>query len=196
MNAASRPIRLALVAAILSILAGCLGGSVPVRFWVLNAMPGDPAEQEIQRSVAVGPVLIPEYLDRREVVRRLGPNRLDVAEFDQWGHALEDQVGSVLARNLEILVPGTRAAPFPWRESTPPDLELAVHATRFELDADGSVHLDAGWKLVRTSPRRTVANGYVRLREPIEGGGFDDIAAAMSRALEALARKVAPMLSD
>ena len=58
------------------------------------------------------------------------------------------------------------------------------------------MHLDADWKLVRTSPRRTVANGYVRLREPVEGGGFEDIAAAMSRALEALARKVAPMLSD
>ncbi len=69
-----------------------------------------------------------------------------------------------------------------------------MHAVRFEADADGRVYLDAGWNLVRASNRQTVASGYVRLREPVEGGGFDDIAAAMRRALEALARKVAPTL--
>ena len=92
------------------------------RHWMLTPIEGARPVAEIERSVGVGPVEFPEYLDRHSVVRRTSPNQLDVAEFELWGQSLQANFTQVLGQNLEILVPGVVAVAFPWKG---PDQKLA-----------------------------------------------------------------------
>jgi uncharacterized lipoprotein YmbA len=49
--------------------------------------------------LGVGPVRLPAYLDRREIVTRAGPARLEVASVDHWAAPLDVLFTSVLAED-------------------------------------------------------------------------------------------------
>lgn len=165
------------------------------RHWMLAPIEGPRPVSEIERAVGVGPVELPDYLDRENVVRRTGSNQLHVAEFELWGQSLRENFTQVLGRNLEILVPGVVAVSFPWKG---PDQDLAnrvvVEVDRFDAGPDDQVALDAAWALHRGMSSGRVATGRTAIRVPVEGRGYAAIVAAMSQAVGALSREIAPHL--
>lgn len=95
MNApACRPLfALVLVTAVLG--AGCLGGgNAPTRLYVLAPVetPALPASGAL--SVGVGPMHVPGYLDRPQIVTRRDADRIDLGDFDQWGEPLRDGISA------------------------------------------------------------------------------------------------------
>ncbi|HXK22136.1 MAG TPA: PqiC family protein [Myxococcota bacterium] len=194
----ARACRVFALAASAALMAACRlpRESPSPRFWVLTPMEGSVSDGPIQRTVGVGPVLLPAYLDRAAVVTRAGP-RLDVASFDLWGQPLSENVTAVLGRNLEIQLPGTAVQLFPWTVA-PSELDrrVTVQVSRFEADADGSVHLDASWELRRGSGAKLLASGRAAIREPVAGDrGVAETTPAMSRALAELSRQIAAQLA-
>jgi uncharacterized protein len=79
----------AISVALLVVLTGC-ASTPPSRFYTLSAMPkvlpvNLPADLPGDFSLGVGPVNIPQYLDREQIVTRVGENELVLAEFDRLG---------------------------------------------------------------------------------------------------------------
>jgi uncharacterized lipoprotein YmbA len=162
------------------------------RFWVIPPIEGRVAEMPVERSLGVGPVELPGYLDQAGVVTRPEAGRLRIAPYDRWAEPLGHNVIRVLARNLEILVPGLAAVEFPWRGPTQTlELRLVAQVSRFEAGPDGAVHLEAGWALSAGEGGALLANGRAAIREPVEGDDTQAVVAAMSRALGALSRRIA-----
>jgi uncharacterized lipoprotein YmbA len=184
--------------AIAAVGAGCstIHESAPQRYWTLTAIAGDVAEAPLERTIGVGPVSLPGYLDRVGVVTRTG-SRLEVAQFDVWGQPLAENVTRVLADNLERLLPGTSAAPFPWEDvSSRLDQRVAVRIARFEADGDGTVHLEASWSVRSADRSEPRSGGRAAIREPVAGGDdVEQISEAMSRSLAELSRRIAAQLS-
>jgi uncharacterized lipoprotein YmbA len=187
--------------ALLVLAAFAVGGcrlprqSQTPRHWMLAPIEGTRPASQIERSIGLGPVEFPEYLDRPGVVRRTGPNQLHVAPFELWGQSLRQNFTQVLGRNLEILVPGVAAVSFPWKG---PGVDLAyrlvVQVDRFDAGPDDQVALDAVWALHRGMSAGWVAGGHTALRVPVQGGGYAAIVAAMSQAVAELSREIAPHL--
>jgi uncharacterized protein len=169
--------------------------SAPPRYWVLTTVDGDVPEGPVERTIGVGPIELPAYLDRAGVVTRAG-SRVEVAPFDLWGQPLADNVTQVLGRNLERLAPGTAVEIFPWNvPSRALDRRVVVRIARFEADADGNVHLEASWDVRSGAGTELLASGRSSIREPLAGGaGVEQITGAMSRALGALSRNIAAQL--
>jgi len=166
------------------------------RFWVLTPVDASVSDAPVVRTVGVGPVDLPAYLDRAAVVTRAGP-RLDVATYDLWGQPLAENVTAVLGRNLECMAPGTAVQLFPWNvPSTDLDQRVTVQFTRFEADADGAVHLDASWELRSGATAKQLASGRAAIREPVAGANVQETTAAMSRALGQLSRDIAAHLES
>ena len=66
----------------------------------------DPGTAAAQGPViGVGPITVPKYLDRPQIVTRSGRNQLALGEFDRWAEPLQDNVLRVLAENLAFLIP-------------------------------------------------------------------------------------------
>jgi uncharacterized lipoprotein YmbA len=194
-----------LVALVLAALcgAGCLElpkESTPITYWVLGPVAGD-ASASVQpdgptRTLVVGPVSLPGYLDRAEVMQREGAHQLRVERFDHWGDSLAEQIPWVLAEDLMILSPGMIAEPYPPFGGGSADLQLVVTVLGFEVDADGDVQLLADWKLGRPGDQAALAHRVARLTESAGDRSVLQIVAAMSRALGALAREVAGELPE
>jgi uncharacterized lipoprotein YmbA len=181
---------LAVAAAFL--LAGCIAPTKPSRFYVLSAV--EPLTERTPNGIAVsvGPVSIPKYLDRPEIVTRPTPNALDLAQYDRWGGRLEDNVVQVLAENLSRRLKTSRVSTFPAEATTEADVRVMATITSFECVGDeGGCVLDARWRLSDANGNRPPVVRTFHTEEKAAGAGYADKVAAMSRALNDLAVTIA-----
>ncbi|MFZ2062196.1 MAG: ABC-type transport auxiliary lipoprotein family protein, partial [Candidatus Binatus sp.] len=51
-------------------------------------------------TLGLGPIKLPPYLDRPEVVTRAAPNRLELSKEDRWGESLQNGFTRAMERDL------------------------------------------------------------------------------------------------
>jgi len=179
-------------AVMLSVLPGC-ATTPPSKFYILSPVATDAAAQpaSIAPAIGVGPVELPKYLDRPQIVVRSGANELLYNETHRWAETLLDNVTEVLAENLALLVPSDKVTVFPWGRATTIDYQVVAEISRFDADASGNVVLSAIWRLYREQNREVVTQKKTLFTEPVNGTDYTDIVAAQSRALASLSREIA-----
>lgn len=173
---------------------GCLSPRADLSaFYVLTPIAGSTAAgtQGGGASLGVGPVTIPAYLSRAQMVTRVASNQLDISEHDRWAESLDQGLARTLARNISILLGSANVITHPWYSNEKPDHQVVVHVSRFERDSTGAAILECVWELVATSTGERVAGNDVSLTEAAAEIGAAGSVAAMSRALEALSREIA-----
>jgi uncharacterized lipoprotein YmbA len=183
-------------------LGGCLalGGTQDTRFYVLTPLTdGTTAAQPMvaspkarQRlSVGLAPVDVPRYLDRPQIVTRVTSNELSLSEFDQWAEPLPDSIAHVLAENLTRLLSMHGMDVLSESRASRSDYYVGVVLQRFECEADDGCVLQARWTLVGERDQARLVQNAFEVRMPLEGGGYEAMVGAMSRALGALSRDIA-----
>lgn len=189
--------RLAVVAVMLCLVitAGC-ASTKPSRFFTLSALASSETRTEAGAStpglaIGVGPVKLPEHLDRPQIVTRSSRNELRLAEFDRWAGPLKDDFSRVLAENLSILLSTNRISLYPWRRSMPIDYQVVVDVTRFDGEIGGDARLDARWTVFRGRDKEVLSMHTSRISEPSGAQDYAALVAAQSRALGRLSREVA-----
>jgi uncharacterized lipoprotein YmbA len=188
---------LALVAVILGaflMLGGC--ASQPSRFYLLSAPPSDETAPPITSdqqgpTIGVGPITLPRYLDRPQIVTRTSPYELKLAEFDRWAEAIDVNFLHVLADNLALLLPTARVAPFPWPRAIPIDYQVIVEVTGFLGQMGGESLLLADWILFKGEGQEVLINGKSRFSAPARGPDYAAIVEAMSQTVVDLSREIA-----
>ncbi len=185
-------------------LAGCtLLSPVPdkSRFFLLTpTAPGEagaPVSQQNTRGLVLGlgPIKLPDYLDRSEIVTRVDSNRLQFSENDHWAEPLKNNFSRVLSQNLSSLLGNQQIVNFPWYTSTHIDYQIAVTVDRFECDGQGNAHLAARWSINGPAGGRILDRGESDLSEPA-GAGTDQQVAALSRTLGNFSRQVATAVAQ
>ena len=161
------------------------------RFFVLSPVGSDPGSiASRQALVGLGPIKMPAYLDRQEVVTRVAPNRLELSGEDRWAEPLDSNFTRVLAQDLASDLGTQRITFYPWYNTTLVDYQVKVNVYRFESDKDGRVELTAHWQVLSGTGKLLVVrdSSYTETAKP---GDASDSAAAMSRALGRLSREIA-----
>ncbi|MGO9611489.1 MAG: membrane integrity-associated transporter subunit PqiC [Dissulfurispiraceae bacterium] len=144
--------------------------------------------------VTIGPIRIPDYLDRPQIVTRSGKNEFNLSEFNRWAGSLEKNISLVLVDNISTILPADRFLVLRWtpviESQIPSSYRVEVVVESFEGAIGGSVSLKAKWGIVTT-------RGVLQLRresviiEQVEGNGYDALVAAMSSALKKLGHDIA-----
>ncbi len=128
------------------LLAGC-GSSPPNNFYVLSAHEF-PAPSGTAPALGVGPISIPEYLGRQNMVYNRVDNTLQVASQDMWAEPLGNGIQRVLVLNLTGLLNTQNVSIFPWRPERAP--EFGVEVNLLQLDAnENEAMLTADWLVYR-----------------------------------------------
>ena len=176
-------------------LSAC-GTSPQERFFTLAADP-PPARAATQSarafSIIVGPVTVPEIVDRPQVVLRSSPSRVEIVELARWAAPLKSEIPRVVADHLSQLVDGSRVSTAAQRATGVPDFRVLIDVQRFESAPGEGATMHALWE-VRGKTGLPVA-GRTAVTEPA-GVGYDDLVAAHSRALAALSRDIAAAISS
>jgi len=175
--------------------AGCLGGpqADPSAFFLLSPAPADATGDALSVAIGVGPVTLPGYLDRPQIVTRVSDNEIALAEADRWAEPLAENLARTLQESLAALLPGSSYVAYPWYAADAPDYAVTLVVRRFEADASGAVLLDASWELRWPGqPEGTRLDGdAVRLEEQADGPDRASSIAAHSRALAGVSREIA-----
>ena len=184
--------------ACLMVLGGCFG-SKPSRFYVLTPLPSSERLPQIvgdQRDLAIGigPVALPRYLDRPEVVTHASQNQLNLAKFDQWAEPLQGNFTRVLAENIANLLSTDRIAIDTWPRSTQPAYQVVVNVTRFEGKMGGNSFLTARWSILAEDGQEELMMSKSSFNVPADTQEYEAMVAAMSRALGELSRDIAVAL--
>lgn len=176
-------------------LSGC-GRSAPSRFYTLTSMsfPRDVSEDvggDMAFAVRIGPVRVPDYLDRSQIVTRTSRNDLLLGEFDLWGGSLKADVERVLVENLSLLLRSEGVFVTSWKNRVGGSMSVPVVLNRFDVVPGKTVTLAAQWTLVRTDKRGAEIVRESTVIRPVTGSDYPSIVAAMSDALGELSKEVA-----
>lgn len=179
------------------ILAGC-ASSPSSKFYQLNplqksALITRDASPEQKLMIAIGPVRIPDYLDRPQIVTRAGKNELRLSEFDRWAGSLESDVTRVLVEDISSLLAADRFFVVRWtpylESRVPASYRVEVLVERFEGTLGDSVLLKAQWA-VFAKDKRLLLKKEAEIREGMNGSSYESLVASMSSALERLSRDI------
>ena len=177
----------------LLLLTGC--SSPRVTFYTLNASaiteataPSPPID-----SVAIGPVTLPDRLDRPQLVVRTSANRVDILETHRWAESLKSEIPRIIAADLDVLLKPARVSVYPQNSGLDAVYRILIDIQRFEMTAGEGVALDALWS-VRRSDGVAVTFGRSVVSEPAGAAGYDALVAAQSRSLAAVSRDLARAL--
>jgi uncharacterized lipoprotein YmbA len=142
-------------------------------------------------TIGVGPVTLPRYLDRPQIVTRTSPYEIKLAEFDRWAEALDANFMRVLVENLSQLLPPARVVMYPWPRATATDYQIIVDVTHFLSQVGGDSLLIADWTLLRGEGPEVLSNGRARFSASPSGADYSAIVAAMSQTVASLSREIA-----
>ena len=182
----------ALVAATLLVttMTGC-SRSPPVVFYTLTESPSTMGSSKVPTfEILVGPVILPEILDRPQLVTRAGDNRVTVLQQQVWAAPLKSEVPRVLAANLNQLLPDAAVTVEPQPATGRPLWRVAVEIQRFDATPGSAVSLEAVWS-VQGAPGTEAKIGYSVLQEPVSVPGYDALVTAHTAAIAALSREIA-----
>jgi uncharacterized lipoprotein YmbA len=144
----------------------------------------------------VGPVQLPKYLQRPQIVTRLGPNKVETADFDRWAEPLEDNVLRVLVENLTHLLWDDHIAVFPWIGSREAVYRISVNIARFDGRLGGDVILIADWTIIDKEKSNLLLEKRSVIKEASDQSNYEAMVAAKSRALATLCRDIAENISE
>lgn len=158
----------------------------------LDAKPENLSEERI--SIGVGPVSFPDYLDRPQIVTRVGPNELSIAEYHRWAGPLEDNFKRILAENLSILLDTDRVAIFPWQESTQVTFQVKVDVLQLDGSLGGQAVLIVRWTIYGKDGKEALIMQKSNLNAHAEGSSYQQLVLAENQAVNDLSREIASAL--
>jgi uncharacterized protein len=142
-------------------------------------------------TIGLGPVKLPGYLDRAELVIRTSPNGFDLSETNRWAEPLADNFRHVLANDLSNLLDTTNIVQYPWDPETRLDYIVHIQVQRFEPDTSGNAQLTARWDLRTPQSDQVLASREAQLSRPMTSLAGDAAAAALSEDVAELAGQIA-----
>jgi uncharacterized lipoprotein YmbA len=168
-------IRLMTAAMAVMIFFGCAGKRDPARFYQILSSRKLVSQEIFDAAtpvpvLSVGPVLLPAYLDRPQIVSRSDNSRLSLAEFDKWAEPLEDNISRIILSELTRQFKDRKIALVPWRQKTFSAGQLSIAVLQMDNSEQGDAVLVTRWTLTGPGGNMLVSRIY-SLNAPVENTG-------------------------
>ena len=172
--------------------AGC-GTSPSVHYYGLDTIDiAYTKDLESSPVLTLGPIRMPEYLKRSQMVTRGSSAEIIVDDFNRWAEPLGDAVNSILASNVDSLLKSMIVVAYPSAALMEVDYRLVGRIVRFDSGKDGLIVLEVQWGAADTGGNAMVTPRRGRYEsEATVPGDAGAIALAMSDALAQFSRDIA-----
>jgi uncharacterized protein len=175
----------------------CACGSPRVNFYTLTSPaaaaaappPPAPAPADDYR-VMVGPVTLPDMVDRPQMVVRVGSHQMMLLDQHRWAEPLKSEIPLVIAGNLSKLLGTREVTVHPGAWSGGHSLRVRVDVQRFDSVPGDGATLEAYWS-VASAGGKDIKTGRFAAHVPVQGPAYAALAEAHGKALEALSEELA-----
>lgn len=140
--------------------------------------------------IGVGPIHLPDYIDRPQIITRNSAYKLNVSEFHRWVEPLRDSITRMLVINMSNNLASNRVYWIPTQDRHfPLDLKIAIDIGRFDGQLGGVVALESRWSVFDKNDRPVLTRVSL-ITEPVNGPGYEDLVIAMNKALQTLGKEI------
>jgi hypothetical protein len=149
-------------------ITACGSRSKPATFYLLTSLSGSEAidvQAGTPTILSVGPVRLPSYLGRKQLLLRSGKNELIIKEYSRWGEPLQENFQRVLIENLSVLLATPQVYDYNNHETKEPDFQLLIDVSRFDVTDDGQATLTAFWSINDSQGNQLLRNKSTLYRE-------------------------------
>jgi uncharacterized lipoprotein YmbA len=181
--------------ALLFILTAC--GTTPKNNYYLLTATDAAAPRGHAPSLGIGPIEIPEYLNRNRLVYNRDGNQLRIANYERWAEPLANGMARVVSLNLAHLLNTQNVRGFPWPRSQEP--EYSVQITIMSLDAKNThAKLVAEWMVLKSgkAPVSGLNISQISVQIPSDSVTPQQIAPAYSDLLYQLSEIIAAKIIE
>jgi uncharacterized lipoprotein YmbA len=141
-------------------------------------------------AIGVGPVELPKFLDRPQIVTRKSQNRVEVSEFHRWAGSFSEDFLRVLAKNISMLLPADRVGAYPWTDRFSPTYRIPLTVEQFDGQLGDHVVLNVTWSVWHQKDTNEPVIKHTRIKEPVSHEDYDALVEAQSRAIATLSRAI------
>jgi uncharacterized lipoprotein YmbA len=168
-------------------LAGGCSSPDPV-FYTLRADPAPARSGTSSISIVVGPVTLPEAVDRPQLVTSTGENRVEIQEFHRWAQPLKSEIPRVVAAQLGRQLGTANTGVLSDVAISEPDYRVLIDVQRFDSRRGEAATVEALWTVrARSGGTRT---GHTRAQERVADASYEAMVAAQGRALGAVSTEI------
>jgi len=183
------------------VLSGCMSASnsPTPRFYMLQAVDGNQVSKKTNIAsdvvIGVGPVKIPEYQDRPQIVTQDEEKMLKFAQFDRWGEPLDLGMMRLIGENLAVMLPEAKFTLYPWNSSVPVKYQVVVEIIQLDSDLDKDMFLVAQWLVIDVKNAKTMIIKRSEFRQSIVPQNYSGLVKALSMTCASLSSEIAETLA-
>jgi uncharacterized lipoprotein YmbA len=173
-------------------LTAC-GTSTSVRYYSMEPITvSDYEDADDAVVLGLGPLRVPDYLSRTQIVTRISSSEVHVDEFNRWAEPIDDAIYRNVAASVDGQVDGLVVVGYPFSNAIDYDYQLTGRIDRFDVDQDGSAVLAVQWTVAGTDAKIMVPLRRSRYEAQVtRQDDMNSVARAMSDCLGQFSREIA-----
>ena len=174
------------------LILGCAKSSKPVEYYMLDASVGIDNNQTLKGDegpmIGLGPIRLPEYLDRFQMVVAVSENKYKLIDGHRWAEKLDQNISLALFKTLPSQLGTDRMIRYPWPQRPGVDFQVKIDILELNIDQDGQSQLVAQWSI--KSKDETILNKRSTFTAQASTTDIDKMVQAQSECLTKLGQEI------
>ena len=174
------------------LVLGCAKSSKPVEYYMLDASVGIDNNQTLKGDegpmIGLGPIRLPEYLDRFQMVVAVSENKYKLIDGHRWAEKLDQNISLALFKTLPSQLGTDRMIRYPWPQRSGVDFQVKIDILELNVDQDGQSQLVAQWSI--KSKDKTILNKRSTFTAQASTTDIDKMVQAQSECLTQLGQEI------
>lgn len=195
-----KPLYWILMLGVISFLAlnGCaslIQDSPNPRFYALETRGDNQSAEKINippdTIIGVGPVNIPEYQNRPQIVTQNQDNTITFAEFDRWGEPLDLAMARLISENLRVILPDAVVETYPWDGAIPVKYKVIIDVIQLISELEKDMFFAVQWTVIEAQHNKMVLTKKMEITEPITPNNYSGLVKTLNFACVSLSSQIA-----
>lgn len=183
-------------------LSGCM--SIPTsptpKFYMLSAINKDQVTKILKISpnviIGIGPVKIPEYLNRPQIVTINKDKLLQFAQFDRWGESLDLGLARLVREDLVLMLPAAKLTLYPWNPNTAVKYQVTLEVVLLDSEIDKDMHFVVQWSIIDQQDMKTLLIKRSEFRTAISPQNYAGLVNTLSTNCSSLSDQIAQAITS
>ena len=178
------------------LILSCAKSSKPVEYYMLDASVGIDNNQTLKGDegpmIGLGPIRLPEYLDRFQMVVAVSENKYKLIDGHRWAEKLDQNISLALFKTLPSQLGTDRMIRYPWPQRPGVDFQVKIDILELNIDQNGQSQLIAQWSI--KSKDETILNKRSSFTAQASTTDIDKMVQAQSECLTKLGQEIVSSL--
>ena len=193
-------VRNSLLLASLTILLGaCVSKGPKTQYYGLFASSNPPtitSNASQHKSIGIGPVILPDYLDNSAIVTRTSTQQIRVSGYNAWAGDITNQMTRVITGNLSSTLQNDAIWGFPWDTRTRPEYQIRIVVEEFSGILGQEVTMRLKWSILNTKTQKLIKVNRDELIVTSADSSYNSYVKALNTALNDWSQMLAKELSN